>query len=88
MEGALHTSCTIEMVNLAKRYDVAVIDEIQVRMLRLGGGDLLSSLHYSPGRALDARWVMGRAGIDRALPGVEMVGNNARLTTSAVGVYD
>ena len=31
MEGALHTSCTIEMVNLAKRYDVAVIDEIQVR---------------------------------------------------------
>ena len=30
MEGALHTSCTIEMVNLQKRYDVAVIDEIQV----------------------------------------------------------
>lgn len=30
MEGALHTSCTIEMVNLSKRYDVAVIDEIQV----------------------------------------------------------
>ena len=31
VEGALHTSCTIEMVNLSKRYDVAVIDEIQVR---------------------------------------------------------
>lgn len=30
MEGALHTSCTIEMANLFKRYDVAIIDEIQV----------------------------------------------------------
>jgi len=29
--GAEHYSCTIEMSNLKKRYDVAVIDEIQVR---------------------------------------------------------
>ena len=28
--GAEHTSCTIEMANLARRVDVAVIDEIQV----------------------------------------------------------
>lgn len=28
--GAMHTSCTIEMANLGRRVDVAVIDEIQV----------------------------------------------------------
>ena len=28
--GAEHYACTIEMSNLNKRYDVAVIDEIQV----------------------------------------------------------
>lgn len=29
---ASHASCTVEMANLNKRYDVAVIDEIQVGM--------------------------------------------------------
>lgn len=29
-EGATHTSCTIEKLNLKKQYDVAVIDEIQM----------------------------------------------------------
>ena len=29
--GAEHYACTIEMSNLNKRYDVAVIDEIQVQ---------------------------------------------------------
>lgn len=30
VEGAQHTSCTLEMVNVNEPYDVAVIDEIQV----------------------------------------------------------
>ena len=30
MPSAQHTACTIEMTNLTKRVDVAVIDEIQV----------------------------------------------------------
>lgn len=30
MPGAMHTACTIEMANMARRVDVAVIDEIQV----------------------------------------------------------
>ena len=30
MEGAQHLACTIEMVNMGKRCDVAVIDEIQM----------------------------------------------------------
>lgn len=30
MPSAQHTACTIEMTNLVKRVDVAVIDEIQV----------------------------------------------------------
>ena len=30
MPGAMHTSCTVEMVDLQQRYDVAVLDEIQV----------------------------------------------------------
>lgn len=28
--GATHVSCTVEMANLNRRWDVAVIDEIQV----------------------------------------------------------
>ncbi len=32
MPSAQHTACTIEMTNLLKRVDVAVIDEIQVRL--------------------------------------------------------
>ena len=31
---AEHTACTIEMTNLQKRVDLAVIDEIQVNPLR------------------------------------------------------
>lgn len=31
---AEHTACTIEMTNLQKRVDLAVIDEIQVTPLR------------------------------------------------------
>lgn len=27
---ATHVSCTVEMVNISKRYDIAVIDEIQM----------------------------------------------------------
>lgn len=30
---AQHTACTIEMTNLKKRVDVAVIDEIQVSLM-------------------------------------------------------
>jgi ATP-dependent RNA helicase SUPV3L1/SUV3 len=30
VEGAQHLACTIEMVNMGKRCDVAVIDEIQM----------------------------------------------------------
>ena len=30
MEGARHLACTIEMVNMGRRCDVAVIDEIQM----------------------------------------------------------
>ena len=29
--GATHTSCTIEMTNMFRRVDVAVVDEVQVR---------------------------------------------------------
>ena len=32
---AEHTACTIEMTNLQKRVDLAVIDEIQVTPLRI-----------------------------------------------------
>ena len=28
--GAEHTACTVEMVNMSRRVDVAVIDEIQL----------------------------------------------------------
>ena len=28
--GACHTACTVEMTNLKRRWDVAVIDEVQV----------------------------------------------------------
>ena len=31
LAGAKHVSCTIEMINTAKQWDCAVIDEIQVR---------------------------------------------------------
>jgi ATP-dependent RNA helicase SUPV3L1/SUV3 len=31
LAGARHVSCTIEMINTAKQWDCAVIDEIQVR---------------------------------------------------------
>jgi ATP-dependent RNA helicase SUPV3L1/SUV3 len=27
---ATHVSCTVEMVNISKRYDIAVVDEIQM----------------------------------------------------------
>ena len=30
LPSAQHTACTIEMTNLSKRVDVAIIDEIQV----------------------------------------------------------
>ena len=30
MPGALHTSCTVEMVSMQRRVDVAVLDEIQM----------------------------------------------------------
>lgn len=30
MPGAEHTACTVEMVNMQRRVDVAVIDEIQM----------------------------------------------------------
>lgn len=30
MPGAAHTACTVEMVNMQRRVDVAVIDEIQM----------------------------------------------------------
>ena len=30
VQGALHTSCTVEMVNMQRRVDVAVLDEIQM----------------------------------------------------------
>ena len=30
MPGAEHTACTVEMVNMSRRVDVAVIDEIQM----------------------------------------------------------
>lgn len=30
MPGAEHTACTVEMVNMARRVDVAVLDEIQM----------------------------------------------------------
>ncbi len=33
LAGAKHVSCTIEMINTAKQWDCAVIDEIQVRQL-------------------------------------------------------
>lgn len=29
-EGARHTSCTVEMVNVNREYDVAVVDECQL----------------------------------------------------------
>ena len=32
MPGARHTACTVEMASLTDEYDVAVIDEIQVRL--------------------------------------------------------
>ena len=41
--GATHFSCTVEMANIKKRYDVAVIDEIQagyvkeIRVVDLSG---------------------------------------------------
>ena len=31
MPGATHTSCTIEMTNMFRRVDVAVVDEVQVQ---------------------------------------------------------
>lgn len=30
VEGAQHTSCTVEMVDVNKSYDVAVVDECQL----------------------------------------------------------
>ena len=34
MPGSQHLACTVEMVPLARRVDVAIIDEIQARSLR------------------------------------------------------
>ena len=34
LPGASHMSCTVEMTSMSQRFDVAVLDEIQVR----GGG--------------------------------------------------
>lgn len=43
---AEHTACTIEMANLQKRVDIAVIDEIQVcSVVGLCGCDCPSSVH-------------------------------------------
>jgi ATP-dependent RNA helicase SUPV3L1/SUV3 len=30
VEGARHTACTVEMVDMSRRVDVAVLDEIQM----------------------------------------------------------
>ena len=51
MEGASHTSCTIEMANLGRRYDVAVIDEIQVSAVT-PCGQLLDNCMASEGLTL------------------------------------
>lgn len=32
VQGARHAACTVEMVSTTRRWDVAVIDEIQVRL--------------------------------------------------------
>lgn len=34
--GSQHLACTVEMVPLARRVDVAIIDEIQARRLKRG----------------------------------------------------
>jgi hypothetical protein len=36
--GSAHAACTVEMVGLSRHWDVAVIDEIQVRSDRVGAG--------------------------------------------------
>ena len=46
---AQHTACTIEMTNLLKRVDVAVIDEIQVS---------LAALKHSPHYLLLTTWLL------------------------------
>ena len=50
---AQHTACTIEMTNLLKRVDVAVIDEIQVgpsRTQTFFYADWFGCLTMNPGR--------------------------------------
>lgn len=65
----MHTSCTIEMVNLSKRYDVAVIDEIQVRGCISPAGAARQEERAGARRSggWDAGRVRGRAGADGAL---------------------
>ncbi len=45
--GAEHTACTIEMLDTAKRVDVAVVDEVQVDSQSEGVSAGLLSVIYS-----------------------------------------